>query len=91
MREEWVYIDSAETMDKLAEGYRIRHLEWNEPGWYWNTVYNQKCPRGCCYDHVIKFISATGRVDELKHKIIAMAHELNTARHKEIHAIPSKA
>jgi hypothetical protein len=50
-----------ELKDYVAKNYsscRIKDVQFVDKGSYYFFCYSQKCPRGCCYDGVVKIISA---------------------------------
>ncbi len=66
----------------VADGYRVRHLTWAGAGWYYVTTYEQRCPRNCCYDSVIRFDTAAERAAEVAEGMRELAEELRAARAK---------
>ena len=66
----------------LAWSYRIKHIHWKVPGWYWVETYTQRCPRNCCDDNVIEFTYASVRATDIAHEIKELAESLKEAREK---------
>jgi hypothetical protein len=81
----WVHFASLEEARVASEKphhYRVRKIHWEGPGWYYITKYEQRCPRNCCYDDVIKMVSAKARSDEVADEIRELAGQLREARER---------
>lgn len=69
----------ADCQDRTAA--RVQKGEWEGPGKYLRMSYQQKCPRGCCYDSVNKVLSANDVASAVKEEMRALAQILKEARH----------
>jgi hypothetical protein len=61
---------------------RVQIGTYSGPGWYMVLSYQQKCPRGCCYDSVHEVIPASEVADEVRDEIRELASMLKEARDK---------
>lgn len=60
-----VEISSKNEADSITDGYRVRDSKFSKPGRYMVLHYQQRCPRGCCYDDVCEIISIKDVVEEI--------------------------
>ncbi len=75
----WVDIGSELDFKKHKNG-RCNYGEYNGPGKYRLLQYQQRCPRGCCYDDVVELVSATDIIKEIREKIIELSYIMKEAR-----------
>ena len=82
----WVYFNSKEEIDLMASKSmcRIKIVNWTSIGWYFITNYQQKCPRGCCYDSVIEFTHKSDRMNAIRKEMRNLAGLLRSAPTEKI-------
>lgn len=73
-------ISSKEELVENAKGHNVHKIDWKGPGWYYIFKYNQKCPRGCCYDDVFEAISAKSYSEMISHEIRELSYKLKESR-----------
>lgn len=59
---------------------RVQKGTYTGPGRYMVLSYEQRCPRGCCYDSVHEVVSASTIVEEVRQEITNLASILREAR-----------
>ena len=64
-----------------ADVWKIKN-NWTGPGKYMELVYQQRCPRGCCYDCAYEIVSADEVAAEVAREIRDLAEILKAARTK---------
>jgi hypothetical protein len=64
-----IEVSSQEEAHTITRGYRVIDNKFTEPGRYMVLHYQQKCPRGCCYDDVCELISIKDVVEEIVYDI----------------------
>jgi hypothetical protein len=62
---------------------RVQIGTYDGPGWYKVLSYQQKCPRGCCYDSVHEVIPAADVENEIKDEMKELAWLLKEVREKQ--------
>jgi hypothetical protein len=73
-------VKSANSSDHFA---RVQKGAWAGPGKYMLLSYEQRCPRGCCYDSVYEVLSAADVADDAKDQMRDLAGILKQARSTE--------
>jgi hypothetical protein len=79
----WVYVGSEKNFNVLQDG-RVNKGNYNGPGKYLLLEYQEKCPRGCCYDDVVELMSTSDVIYEVKEEMKDLANLLRTAREKDL-------
>lgn len=81
----WKYFATEADAKSAAQGLgaRVRRYDWDGPGWYYVTVYQQRCPRNCCYDSVFHAESGRQRADSIRERMVDFASELKDARSRQ--------
>lgn len=75
----WIQINSLKEFDSYQNG-RCNKGEYSKPGKYMIFEYNQRCPRGCCYDDVVELVHSDDIVYEIKEKMTDLANLLKEAK-----------
>lgn len=77
---EWKKFNDKEEMRLDADGYRVKRLNWIEPGYYFVTTGYQPCPRGCCEESFIEYTYREDREREIKEFMITICNALKECK-----------
>lgn len=87
----WIHLNSEDEANERAKKanygsqadvWKIKN-NWNGPGRYMELTYQQRCPRGCCYDYAYEIVPANEVAAEVAYQMRELAEILKAARVRE--------